>query len=700
MSKIILDHDSSNLNPVRINENFRKIEEEFNEKTLYRDNPIGEPNEMENHLDMNGNRIYNLPSPKAGHEPLRLLDIDLIPEEIYEYAEEARDWADKSKEYYEDTVEALIEGGVYIGNYTAGLEIKEYTEFFGYNGIWWRVSPDLVLPYMTTGDWSEEKSLFVAVGDQLLREELIDTNHGVSLIAKGVVSVENIHELLSLPSSFKRDDLRFLVKGYHPDSSTGGGEFYYDSSKEEDYDGGLILNGFIRIFDGPLRVEWFGAVQGEDISNELTSAIEAANMMGGNTINISGHYRVEKTIGINYDNIFIVGDSPENTVLERTDPSVPGFMVHFGKDNETNGGGIKNITLRGVTNPTTGNGGLSFGTAEHYSNGWIADNIVCDSWGQYGVGIHNGNSWRCTNTTVLNHGKTSEYISSCMGFYVFPRMISSYGVIDNIYSEISEASVANTAAIKLQTHQEADFRNIYAKGGTEECIVIDSVGGIISNVTARSVTRSPGIAIGNYSSVHEFRGRFVLDGVDCNDSNFTRSIVIASNTQDDVTPKLYECVIRNVKCFDFAINNRTSWRNCIFENIWCASGFFFDHESLSVLPPNIPIQNNRYSNIFTANCSLSGNRDHVSNVDVRYSSQSLYRGNGSKINGWTAEGMLSNSFTLRGDNNSVANLLVTGSQGRVLWVAEGENNFISGVGRGSTVLDNGTNTNLTHFVTI
>ncbi len=56
-----------NLQPVRsgygldaINQNFQAIEAELQNKVLYRDNPVGEPNQMENDLDMNSQVILNL----------------------------------------------------------------------------------------------------------------------------------------------------------------------------------------------------------------------------------------------------------------------------------------------------------------------------------------------------------------------------------------------------------------------------------------------------------------------------------------------------------------------------------------------------------------------------------------------------------------------------------------------------------------
>jgi hypothetical protein len=42
-----------------LNATFNTIEDNFNTKVLYRNNPSGEPNQMENALDLNGNDILN-----------------------------------------------------------------------------------------------------------------------------------------------------------------------------------------------------------------------------------------------------------------------------------------------------------------------------------------------------------------------------------------------------------------------------------------------------------------------------------------------------------------------------------------------------------------------------------------------------------------------------------------------------------------
>lgn len=60
MSKIVLN-DVTNLNALSvINDNFDKLEQELQDKVLYRDNPEGEPNGLEGDLDANGNSIYNV----------------------------------------------------------------------------------------------------------------------------------------------------------------------------------------------------------------------------------------------------------------------------------------------------------------------------------------------------------------------------------------------------------------------------------------------------------------------------------------------------------------------------------------------------------------------------------------------------------------------------------------------------------------
>lgn len=64
--KISLNKPASGYNLAAIVENFTRLEEELQNKVLYRNNPVGEPNTMESDLDMNGKRIYNVAELTVG----------------------------------------------------------------------------------------------------------------------------------------------------------------------------------------------------------------------------------------------------------------------------------------------------------------------------------------------------------------------------------------------------------------------------------------------------------------------------------------------------------------------------------------------------------------------------------------------------------------------------------------------------------
>jgi len=61
MAKLsISDIQSGYASTTALNLSFNLIEDEFNNNVLYRNNPSGEPNQMENDLDMNNNDLLNV----------------------------------------------------------------------------------------------------------------------------------------------------------------------------------------------------------------------------------------------------------------------------------------------------------------------------------------------------------------------------------------------------------------------------------------------------------------------------------------------------------------------------------------------------------------------------------------------------------------------------------------------------------------
>ena len=71
MAKINLSDPNSGFNSAsQLTSNNELIEDNLNNRVLYRDNPAGEANAMQNLLDMNGNRIINLPNGTEGSDPV------------------------------------------------------------------------------------------------------------------------------------------------------------------------------------------------------------------------------------------------------------------------------------------------------------------------------------------------------------------------------------------------------------------------------------------------------------------------------------------------------------------------------------------------------------------------------------------------------------------------------------------------------
>lgn len=75
MAKIVLPPVASIYNVSTINNNFQEIADELSDDVLYRRNPSGQPNQMFNPLDMNSQRILNLPEAVSDLEPVRKGDV-------------------------------------------------------------------------------------------------------------------------------------------------------------------------------------------------------------------------------------------------------------------------------------------------------------------------------------------------------------------------------------------------------------------------------------------------------------------------------------------------------------------------------------------------------------------------------------------------------------------------------------------------
>lgn len=76
MAKITLSNIlGSYASVTAINAKMNQIEDEFNNKVLYRDNPVGEPNAMAQVLDMNNFQVLNVGAPTTNSAAARLQDL-------------------------------------------------------------------------------------------------------------------------------------------------------------------------------------------------------------------------------------------------------------------------------------------------------------------------------------------------------------------------------------------------------------------------------------------------------------------------------------------------------------------------------------------------------------------------------------------------------------------------------------------------
>lgn len=75
MSKVTVTTVTTGTNVSAINDNFSTLANAINNMVLARANPVGEPNQMMNLLDMNSNSIINLPSPVNNNDAARLVDV-------------------------------------------------------------------------------------------------------------------------------------------------------------------------------------------------------------------------------------------------------------------------------------------------------------------------------------------------------------------------------------------------------------------------------------------------------------------------------------------------------------------------------------------------------------------------------------------------------------------------------------------------
>jgi hypothetical protein len=464
------------------------------------------------------------------------------------------------------------------------------------------------------------------------------------------------------------------------------------------------------VFSASLRVypQWFGAKGDDSTDDAVAMASTITSIPNGGIIDGSGLIYIinGKNLGVSVDNVFW-----KNITLKRTSTD-KGWLLTYAVDAETNGGGLENVTLIG--NPlVAASGGLSMGNdvAPYKASGYTLENVTAKTFGEYGIGINYGDNWVINNIRILQHGLTTGTVTSCMGFYVYPKHASHGGVLSNVYSELSNAArdnaTCNSAAIKLQTHANLIATNITAKYGREEAMSIDSVLGSISNVYVIHQSGKPGLVVGNWSNVHSFSGQiFNLSDVKVRtvQGGTVSLYAFVIRAAVDKSYSLTGCTIRNVDAPSLFALNYTAIKDCTLENFTIGE-FRLSTTYVGVLVNSSKSTGNTFRNInviggddlsgvlaieasdsVISNCGLSPVTGDTTGSILVYGDDNL-------ITGLYAMGAASNALTVYGSNNHIFNLSLYQVTGKALWFPVGSDNnrvYSGATNAGTGITDYGT----------
>lgn len=309
--KVVLDDIPSGYNLSKINENFGKIETALNEEVLYRNNPIGEPNQMGSDLDMNGKIIYNLPEPTLEHQAARLQDVQ----------------------------------NAISGVSTANLVAYTPTGSISANTVQGAIN-ELDVEKVSTDDLANAA----------------DPSKGASLVGGGaqvVASVDALRALLKTSPSSKA-----FVTGYYADGDGGGGLYYLDLTDTTSTDNGSTVivaadGGRWKLASqGRVSAKQMGA-KGDNVTNDYTPL---QTMFSNGKVGYSipaGTYSFGTGLVVDYSpvspafpipgtpskRVDIRGESIGNTILAY---SGTGYAINmFGTDATGAGQGIHSIDMIG-----------------------------------------------------------------------------------------------------------------------------------------------------------------------------------------------------------------------------------------------------------------------------------------------------------------------------------------------------------------
>lgn len=293
MTKITLPDITSGYNLSAINSNFQKIEDTLNKEVLYRKEYLGEPNEMQTNLDMNGKQILNVTTgtsdgslatkgyvdqglalkfdksggPISGSVDMgsnEILNVSRLSANTLEIGGMQVIPTDLAIYYYNETREALrrsyAEVGYMLvaGSFEAGGVLGAATDVLLQEASGKAYSGSGPFPQIVTAGTDPSSGGFVARHAETLRANLsAATGDSMIGIGSGRTQDDKNKEMVSTADFAKTIPTmsqiagvigenvfsRLTLSGFHVSNDKGGGVFYWDPARPKtEHNGGTIID--------------------------------------------------------------------------------------------------------------------------------------------------------------------------------------------------------------------------------------------------------------------------------------------------------------------------------------------------------------------------------------------------------------------------------------------------------------------------
>lgn len=122
-----------------------------------------------------------------------------------------------------------------LGDYAAGITITGYNQLVREDGEYYRLSPSVTVPYLTTGSWSNDVDDFVPVGDAALRSELAASSgselvgYSGNTVAKAL-DAYRVASMSALVTGTWTGINELQTLGFYADTYNGGAKFHHDGT--------------------------------------------------------------------------------------------------------------------------------------------------------------------------------------------------------------------------------------------------------------------------------------------------------------------------------------------------------------------------------------------------------------------------------------------------------------------------------------